>query len=308
VRGVRTGRRDAVLPDFFVIGAMKAGTSTLYDLLRGHPEIYMSPVKEPNYFAFAGESRADAGPGDRDLLAITDREAYLDLFRGVTTEKVVGEASTVYLYHATAPRRILEEIPDAKFVAVLRDPVERAYSNYVMWTRRGWERCPTFREALAAEDARVRDGWDGVWHYRRRGFYFEQLKRYYDRCDPERIRVYLFEHLTSGPEALLRDICRFLRVDDALRPATTVWSNPGGLPRSALLHRLLRRRYRVKSWIEPMIPMRLRRRLSAGLVRLNLRRAPPLPEDVRRELREAYRPDILKLQGLIGRDLSHWLR
>jgi hypothetical protein len=322
------------MPNFLLIGAAKAGTTSLYHYLRQHPQVYMCPVKEPKFFAFEDtEPGSCRGTGNRDSMSqlITDIEGYRALFTGVSSEKAVGEASPQYLYVPEASSRIRRYVPEARLIAVLRNPVERAYSSYLHLVREGWEQL-SFSEALNEEEERVRDNWPIMWHHKNGGFYHEQLKRYYELFEPEQIRVYLYEDLKEDPVGMTQSIFRFLGVDEAFVPDTSLKHNMSGIPKSRALHTLmdlqtlLRRPNLLKSVIKPFVPKRLRlrillnlrnryltrserprQRILADLQNRNLTKAPPMPEGVREELTEAYREDVLKLQGLLGRDLSRWL-
>ena len=301
------------LPNFLVIGAGKSGTTSLYHYLRQHPQIFMSPTKEPKFFALEGVGIYFRGPGDQEVMtqtadnrSVTEIGAYERLFDGVRGEKAIGEASPIYLHSPQAPARIRHHIPDAKLVAVLRNPVERAYSAYLHQVRDGREWLG-FREALRAEEGRIRDGWAPGWRYRRVGFYFEHLSRYYELFGAEKLRVYLYEDLSESPVSVSQDIFRFLGVDGSFVPDTSLRHNPSGIPKSKALVALIKRPNPLKSAARAILPEKLRKRLSASLQTRNLSKAPPMPEEARRELVEAYREDVLRLEGLIGRDLSGWL-
>ena len=323
-----------MMPNFLLIGAAKSGTTSLYHYLRQHPQVYMSPVKEPKFFAFEeAEPGSPRRPGDRETMSqlITDVEGYKALFAGVADEKAVGEASPQYLYVPEAAGRIRRHLPEARLVAVLRNPVERAYSSHLHLVREGFERSG-FSEGLKAEEQRIRENWPIMWHHKNRGFYHEQLTRYYERFGEEQIRVWLYEDLKEDPAGMMQSVYRFLGVDDAFVPDTSLIHNASGIPKSRALQTLvdpqtlLRRPNALKRAIKPFVPKRLRlrillnlrnryltrpersrRRILADLRNRNLAEAPPIPERVREELTETYREDILKLQGLLGRDLSGWL-
>lgn len=259
------------LPNFFIIGAAKAGTTSLYRYLEQHPQIYMSPIKEPNFFALEGQPLDFRGPDDRlyiEQFSVTERERYEALFEASGPEPVRGEASALYLYSPQAPARIYRDVPDAKIVAVLRHPVDRAYSAFLHLLRDAREPLPSFEAALGAEEARVRGGWEHLWHLRGMGFYGEQLGRYYRCFGRERIRVYLYEELQREPEGVIADILSFLGVDPGFKPDRSVRHNEPGMPSEA----------------RPSVPPEVRRRLLAG-----------------------YRNDIAYLQGLIQKDLGGWL-
>lgn len=298
------------MPNFLVIGARKAGTTSLYHYLDQHPKVYMSPVKEPNFFAIEGKKADYRGPDAATRVnrwSVADPEEYEALFSGAGQSKAVGEASPAYLCNPEAPERIKRHVPDARLIAVLRDPAERAYSAYMHQVRDGRETLG-FAEALDAEEWRTRANWAPGWRYTREGFYHEGLSRYFELFGGERIRVYLYEELRADPLGLVRDAYRFLGVEDSFEPDTSRRHNPSGVPKSRLLVSVLKRPNPLKSALRPLLPEGLRGRLSEGLQRRNLSEAPPLEAGVRGRLVETYREDVLALEGLIGRDLSAWLR
>ncbi len=293
-------------PNFFLIGASKAGTTSLYAYLGQHPDVFMSPVKEPNYFAFAGQVMAFRGPEDAERInrnTITSLDAYRALFDGVAGEKAVGEASHWYLYHPDAAERIRAMVPHAKLIALLRDPVERAYSAYFHMRRSGRETLPDLRAAVAAEPERIAAGW--AWgRYVQRGRYFEQLKRYYDRFPAGQIFVALYEDFRADPVGVTRQVYRFLGVDDDFEPDTRIRYNPSGVPRRRWLEKLLSPGIGRVPSLRRLVPDALYR-AKLSLQARNLER-PPLSEAERRQLRALFADDVEKLEALIGRDLSHW--
>jgi len=302
------------MPNFLVIGAMKSGTTSLHHYLRQHPEIYVSPVKEPSFFAVEGSALDfDGAEGRRRVQrlmkrsVVTDVDAYGALFGGVGDEKAVGEVSPLYLYDGAAPNRIKRYVPGAKLIAVLRHPAERAYSAFLYLTRDGREPLRDFAAALRAEDARIRGNWEWIWHYRSLGLYHAQLGRYLGLFPRDQLRVYLYEDLQADPLGLLRDVFRFLGVDESFTPDTSVRHNPSGVPRSKTLLRLLNRPNVVTDVLRPIVPVRLRRRLRAHVEARILAAPPPLDGEVRRELVRGYSNDVRKLERLIDRDLSAWL-
>ena len=298
------------LANFFIIGAGKAGTTSLYHYLDQHPEVYMSPLKEPNFFALEGERPNYRGPDDEERInrrSVTNLDEYEALFAAASGEKAMGEASPMYLRSKKAPEGIRRRIPEARLIAILRDSAERAYSAYPNQRRDGREPLSRFVDALEAEAERGRDNWAPGWQYRLDGLYHEQLGRYYEAFPPNQIKVYLYEDLRDDPLGLVRDVLSFLEVDGAFAPDTSLRHNVSGIPRSRLLHGFLKRPNPAKNALKPFFPKKLRRRLSVSAQNRNLSKAPQLDPEVRRELAEAYREDVLRLQGLIGRDLSAWL-
>lgn len=299
------------MPNFLIIGAAKSGTSSLHFYLDQHPEIYMTPEKQTYFFASEGEEPQFRGPGDQEEIRrhlITRMEDYEAKFAGVTTEKAIGEACSVYLYDTKAPAAIRRHVPDAKLIIILRDPAERAYSSFMQMARDGYETTSDFAEALKLEDQRIRENWRHLWHYRARGFYYEQIQRYLNLFDKSQTRIYLFEDLKNDPQAMLKDIFQFLGVDDTFVPDTSGKYNATGIPRSRALLRLIMRPNAIKTLAKPLLPKRLRDTVKTFVTTspMSLRR-PPMSPEVRRDLVEGYREDIVHLQGLLGRDLSRWL-
>jgi hypothetical protein len=296
-------------PNFLVIGAMKAGTTALYYYLRQHPQIYMSPVKETSFFATEGKRLDFCGPGDEWWLhnAVTDLQAYFALFQGVTHERAIGEASPIYLYIPESSERIRHYLPETKLIAILRDPVERAYSNFLHLVRDGREPFTDFVQALQAEESRIHRNWGWGWHYLRKGFYYAQVKRYYDLFDQNQIRIYLYEDFNTSPASTLQDIFDFLDVDrNFVQPNISIRANVSAIPRNKALHNFLGRPYLIKNILKPFLPARFRRHTASFIKKRNISK-PKLPVEIRRQLIQSYREDILKLQDLIQHDLSKWL-
>lgn len=292
-----------VLPNFLIIGAAKGGTTSLYYYLNQHPQIFMSPVKEPRFFALEGENLDFRSPDELFVEnSVTSFEEYCSLFQEVKNEIAIGEASPLYLYSDKAPLKIKRYIPDVKLIAILRDPVQRAYSSYMHYVREGYETLP-FAESLQAEEKRIQENWVYMWHFKKCGFYCEQLKRYFDVFDKKQIKVYLYEDLSNTPK-FLKDVFDFLEVDSTFAPDLSVL-NASGVPKIRMLYNLLDRGNAVRSALK-VLPAQFRKNVANSLRKWNLEK-PPLPAEVGDSLRDTYRDDILKLQGLIDRDLSKWL-
>ncbi len=300
------------MPNFLIIGAAKAGTTALYSYLKQHPQIYMSPNKEPHFFAFEGENVNFGGTaGDQEWLnrfAITDIQTYRLQFQGVSKQIAMGEASALYLYIPKAAERIHHYIPDVKLLAILRNPVERAYSAFLYQIRDALEPITDFAQALREEETRIHNNWVPIYYYQQMGFYYTQMKRYFDTFDRAQIRVYLYEDFTTNTISILQDIFRFLNVDDTFAPDVSLRHNVSGIPRNKALHTFLRQEHHpIKTILKPLLPKELRRRVMLILQNRNLDKPPSLPPELRRQLIEVYREDILNLQDLIQRDLSRWL-
>jgi hypothetical protein len=293
------------LPTFVIIGAGRSGTTSLNAYLHQHPEVFMCYPKEPNYFALSLPLKL-TGPAATFVrqMSATTLEAYEALFAGVTNEKAIGEASPRYLPSDIAPRRIRETIPEVRLVAVLRHPVERSYAAYLGSRRDGFERASTFEEALRA-CARGERSAPGFTDYTTAGFYHANLTRYYQFFLRERIRVYLYDDLQQDPVALMRDLFGFIGVDQSFQPDMTQRLGRTGTIRDPLLGTLWRTSRPLRDALRPFLANSLRDRVLARIIR-DLAR-PPLAPETRRYLLNLYREDTLRLQDLLGRDLSHWL-
>ena len=305
------------LPNFFIAGAQKAGTTSVYHYLTQHPQIYMSPVKEPCFFnheiSSSGEivEQAFAEPGRKKTARCSDIGEYRALFRGAGGETAVGEASPPYLYVPGTAERIKKYVPEARVIAILRDPADRAYSAYLHAVRIGKEPLRDFAAALGEEEDRVRKGWHYTFHYRSRGFYHAQLERYYKVFGRERFGIWLYEDLVDDPVGVAQGIYRFLAVDDGFVPDTSAKHNPAGLPNNKVARAMVKgidmtasaflETFTAASKVYPLAS-RLRHKVQSRIVA----KPPPMDSRIRRELIEGYAEDILKLQELIGRDLSAW--
>jgi hypothetical protein len=298
------------LPDFLVIGAMKAGTTSLFHYLRQHPQLAFGQAKEPSLFAFEDSPLVFSGPLDDRLkqVVITDLGAYKQQYQGVKPGMKLGDVSPIYMYSERAAARIHECIPHAQLIAILRDPADRAYSNYVHFAREGREPAATFEAALEQEEARITANWAPQWHYQKLGFYAAQLKRYMALFPRAQMRFFLYEDLRRDEPGVLHQIFDFLGVDSAFVPRLGQRWNVGGVVKSRAVHNFLRRPGWVGRLVRPIVPRETRQRIVLRLMRLNLRPAPPMRAETRERLVGAYRPDIEELQRLIDRDLDAWLR
>ncbi|NET03831.1 MAG: sulfotransferase [Symploca sp. SIO2B6] len=316
------------MPNFLIIGAAKAGTTALYHYLDQHPDIYMSPKKELNFFAFDGEHPDHGGVSDYKgfkryeklrKISVTKLDEYQYKFRGATTHKAVGEASPMYLYNPRTPQRIYDYKSDMRLIAILRNPADRAHSHFAQYVFKGEEPITDFAQAIKAEDIDVPHIWWGYRHYVRLGFYYRQLQPYFDLFPPHLIKVFLFEDFQTNPQGLLRDIFEFLGVDSSFVADTASKHNQSLVAKNQTIHRslgsletFLRSGNPVNKMLRAVLPSKLKRLGSQWRVEQahkNLVKGKPyLSTAVRQQLISIYQDDILKLQELIGRDLSSWLK
>lgn len=292
------------MPNFLIIGAAKAGTTALHTYLRQHPQIYMTPTKETNFFAWEGENINFQGPGDEALkdFSITDLQTYQAEFQQVNNEVAIGEACPLYLYSNQAAKRIKSYIPNVRLIVILRNPIERAYANYLHLVRDDREPLQDFALALQDEAKRIANNWEWFWHYIQLGYYGTQLQRYYDIFDRQQIKVYLYEDLRSNLLTLVEDIFQFLEVETSFVPDMTIKPNKSGMPKNKFAHYFLTKPNPLKTILKPLFPAKLRQKIQHQ----NLN-TPQISQEVRDKLTEIYREDILHCQNLINRDLSSWL-
>lgn len=303
-------------PTFVVLGAPRAGTTALWAALYQHPEIAMSRVKEPNFFAYGEvEPLEFGGPAAAMMVKRVVRTVadYQALFAPVTlagkTPLAVGEASMTNLL-PRACERIQRYAPQAKLVAILRHPAERAYSQFINARRMGWEPLADFGAALAAEPERLRQGWIPYLCYTERGYYGARLAPYFAAFPREQIRLYRYEDWRTRPQWLLQDLFAFLGVDASFAPRIHPDLNAGQLPRYRWGGRLARRAARSSGWLKHLLPQPWRASLLQRLTQELP--PPPLSPELRQQLIDTYRPDLLALQALLRhnsaeRDFAEWL-
>ena len=299
-------------PDFFIVGAAKAGTTALYHWLSDHPDVFLPIVKEPGYFAHAGGPAAPlAGPYDPAYTAriATDAAAYAALYADAGTRQT-GDVSPVYLLCDRAARRIATARPDARIVIVLRDPVYRAFSQYMHHVRDSLDPCPTFDAALAEEDERLRAGWSWGHGYATHGHYLAQVERYLAAFPRHQILFLDYDTLQSAPDHCWFAVCDhlglahrpLLRNDrvNATAGLATVSARPG-------LTRRLRHPGAVQSLLKRAMPKSVRTRIRAMIEGAG-RPAPTLSDGTRRALARRYASERPALEAATGLTLSHWTR
>jgi hypothetical protein len=256
----------------------------------------MSEPKEPHFFYEGG---LDRPAHDGASLA-----EYLALFEGVPYRVRAGEASTSYLYSESAAGEIKRFRPDARIMVVLRNPVDRAYSQYWNHVRDGTEPL-SFKEALEAEAGRVREGrWHG-FHYVGVGRYADQVARYLETFGEGSVRAYLFEDLTRDAEGVCRDAFAFLGVDPDPPVEVGRIYNRSGPPRSKLASRVLSSKS-LRTLAGRVLPAALKREIGERLRNSNTKPVPEMDPKTRAALLDVFEEDISRLEDLIGRDLSGW--
>ena len=300
-------------PNLFIVGAPKSGTTSLYEYLKGHPQVFMSDPKEPCYFS------ADLAFDNSGNFLVYERDAklYDALFADAGDAKVVGEASTRYLYSHDAARLIHQASPDAHIVAMLRNPVDMIHSLHAHKLAAGTEDIADFEHALDAEADRIAGRRLPVHSnpklstYRDRAYFGEQLPRWFDEFGRDRVRVIIFEDMVRDPAPEFRSLLEFLGVDPDFEPESFGAHNTAHSARSTLIRRVLNGRF--PQWLVwGLLPRVIGDTRTRGLVRRFrhswFHRKPisktKLSPELRRRLEADFAPDVARLSALLGRDMS----
>jgi hypothetical protein len=303
------------LPDFVIAGAPKAGTTALHAALATHPQLYLSPVKEPKYYLTDGRPPTPSGqrgPGDAHSARewVWRRQDYLALFDDAPADAVVGESTPFYLYDRAAHARLAADAPDVRVIAVVRDPVDRAWSNWVHLRADGLEPEADFLTAVRNEPHRIAEGWAPFWHYRNLGRYGEQLRDLYRHVPRERVLLLRYRELVETPRELLDRVSTFLGVPTGVAH-TVAPENVKPYVHDTPQHRVLGRLARAGAALGAHAHPEVWRRLSAPLIAaMHAGRAPrpAMPVEVRREVLEPLLPDIAVLEDLTGESFADWRR
>ncbi len=294
------------VPDFFIVGHHKSGTTALYEMLRRHPQIYMPDLKEPRFFA--DDLRFQFGAKTSERLPQT-LEEYLSLFEAAKPEQRVGEASPSYLKSHTAAGAIADVQPAARIIAILREPASFVRSLQFQLLQEHVETERDLGRAMAHEEL-TREG-RKVRRYSDHVHYVEQLRRYHALFPPEQVLVLIYDDFRRDNEATMRTVLRFLDVDDE-SPIHVMDANPTVSVRSVRLDNLVRRLYGgggpasrvVGAAVRTLTPQGLRRRLTRTIRRRVVYGKPQPPdESVMMELRTRFKGEVVALSEYLDRDL-----
>ena len=306
---------QVVEPTFFMVGAARAGTTSMYDYLRAHPQIYMPPAssgvagKEPSFFCDLVPPWATK---------YRDIDSYLSLYAKGRGYAAVGDGSTNYLVAPESAGRIRERYPDAKILMILRHPVQRAHSLYRYICAWGFEDAATFEKGLAREASRLNNArfikeWQLLYHaflYYHSGLYAEQVSRYLETFPREQVHIVLFDDMKKDLLATVQGIYRFLGVDPDFEPELDS-RNASNFPLSVKFQAFISRRWHANP-LYPRGPVRGRDKTHYPIAMsmnsmLGAYRKDRLHPETRRALTARFAPDIARTAALIGRNLDHWV-
>jgi len=299
------------IPDFYIVGHPKSGTTALYEMLRRHPQIFMPDLKEPRWFASDLRERFERLGAQAQPRSL---EEYAALFEPAGASQVLGEASPSYLRSRAAAAEIARLRPDARIIAVLREPADFLRSMHLEMVQNRVEEETDLRRAL--EHERVGGGAQGetVLRYTDRVRYVEQLRRYAERFPPEQVLVLIYDDFRAENDATVRQVLRFLGVDDTVA-IEAVEANPSVRVRSLAIDDAVRSLYagsgpvaHTVKRVTALVPARARSRLFGAVRRKLVYAPPPQPDaELMSELRRRFKPEVVALGEYLGRDLvSLW--
>lgn len=302
------------LPNFLIVGAGKSGSTSLYHYINQHPDVFMPDNKEPNFLVADYQKKTNPNcPSylDDKRRMVFEYDKYCDLFKDAVGKKAVGEATVTYLYkYQEAIPKIKEYLgADTKIIIILREPVSRTFSNYAYAVELGYEKL-SFKEALGAEEKRLKDNWASIFAYQDQTAYYEQVKAYLEAFDS--VHIVLMEELQSKPSEVMHGVFQFLNLDPVDLDFARTY-NPSGIPRFRWLHSFLNQSNPLKSIIakvlSPFISQKKLQELGRTWRSKNIKGKLVFDdESLKKELYSHYKPQIIKLEKLIHRDLNLWMK
>ena len=289
--------KNHILPNFFIVGAVKSGTTSLHNYLALHPQIFMSPIKEPHFF-----SEVQPKKNQKKIVStISNIKDYLKLFECASSEKMVGESSPSYLSEIGTAEKIKKCIPHAKIIIMLRNPIERAYSHYLMDVYMGNEKL-SFIDALNNDMSLPEKGW-GISHmYVELGMYFKQVENYLSVFGPSNVLVIIFEDFIKNTNKTLELVRNFLELDPiGIKDKAPQQIFNSYKPRLNFFYNLLRE-------FKNLIKLDKLLSLEGYYRNINVlkHKKPKMDDASLMLLREVYQNDVENLATLLGTDLSNW--
>ena len=302
-------------PNLFIVGQPKSGTTALHQFLGQHPEIYMSSIKEPHFFCSDFHLESDRAYGKQRFYDFRSESAYLQLFNRARNVKIAGESSTNYLYSHVAAQKIHNFNPDAKIIIILREPAKFLYSLHSHYVKFTEENEPDFLTALALEDDRIQEKVvsprvtsPSYLYYSQRVQYYQQVKRYCDRFDPKQIKVIIFEEFKSANDVIFHEVLEFLEVNPNFTPEYTA-VNVNKEVKFKAINNIINSPL-AKSISKNLLSQEFNEFVRDNIVEKLLWHQVPkqeMPEEIKTQLMEQYRPEVVKISELLDLDLiSKW--
>jgi hypothetical protein len=297
--------------NLFIVGAAKSGTTSLYNYLNQHPDIYFPNVKELNFYSeIESDNPEDFQPPQKNKFyhskVITDKKVYNSLFDGVTSESILADCSPSYLWDESASAKIFNDYPNAKIIILLRNPVERAFSHFLMDLKTGKQSERNFIEALLLDKSSLPKIWGKAHLYVELGMYSKQVEKYLKKFGTNQVKVILYENFKNDTKGILMDILEFLNVDKSLinNIDFTKIHNQYLAPKSRFSFFLLKNKKRLKG-IKKRLPERFKKNIKNRII-YKTEEKPKLSLSDKKYLYDMYIDDIKRLEKLIDKDLVGW--
>lgn len=299
-------------PNFLAVGVPKAGTSSLYSYLKEHPEVYLPEQKELHFFTNKTLQENTEGPGDKLALntVIKKEEDYMALYNGLKNQTVSGDISPSYFFFADQAIPAIKENlgDDIKIIITLRDPIGRAFSNYLHQKRLLHEEL-TFDQAILNEEKRKKDGFGDFWRYKEQSLYYEKCIKYIEAFGKENVKIILFEDLIQNTEKEVKDIYTFLKVDNTFKPSNiNEVFNKGGVYKKSKLTSFLLKPSRLKQFVLKIIGDRFinkYRAYKSNVLEKNTEVKPIIEKQTIQTLKLYFKEDIEMLKTL-NIDTTKW--
>lgn len=298
--------------NLFIVGAVKCGTTSLYNYLNQHSDVFFSKVKEPNFYSSV-ESRIKQHyikPKHNKFYQykiIRSSDVYFSLYEDSENFKIVGESSTSYIWDKDAAQKIYNDFPDAKIIIMVRNPIKRAFSHYLMLRKSGQEKETDFYKALKIDKKREPKSWGkGAFLYEDLGLYHEQIERYYKVFKKENIKVIVFEYFAKNVREGLLDVFRFLEIDgskvdeiDFNKKHNQFVTHKSNFTRTIV--EIINKAGNIKN----LVPLSLRNKLKEKYFYKSDSK-PKMCHESQKYLNEVFKQDIIKLEGLLDINLKIW--
>ncbi|MCX7551330.1 sulfotransferase family protein [Xanthomarina sp. F2636L] len=297
--------------NLFIVGAAKSGTTSLYNYLSQHPEIFLPRVKEPNFYSNAeSDNPADYIIPKKGKTChkrmINDKNVYFSLYEEARNQKILADASPSYLWDKDAAKNIYSDFPNTKIIILLRSPIHRAYSHYLMDLKYGHQLENNFKQAILKDQFAEPKVWGKAHMYLDIGLYYEQVVRYLDVFDKKHVKIIIYEDFIKSTEQYLREIFDFLKIDNSLVNKIDFQKvhNPYVTHRGNISKGFLKYKSKLKV-LKHLFPEFLKDYLNKEILYKEAEKPKLKPED-QLFLNNYYKEDIKNLQSLLGIDLSNW--
>jgi len=285
-------------PNFFIVGAPKAGTTSLYYYLKRHPEVFMSPIKEPNFFSYDETVKQNLYHKEKGVGTLAE---YRKLFASANGQKAIGEASVSYLFYPSVAEKIKHMVPGARIIMSLRNPVDRAYSHYYMEHKLGY-----VSESLEDIVFRKSKHPNAHLYYQQfveLGLYYQQVKRYLDAFGKDQVKIFIHDDLNDKLEIMILAVFDFLGLDKTYIPSLEGKYNTYSIPRNPFFRKLYSQK-QLRTLARTLVPPEKVEAIKS--IFLTRDKKADKNEAAVKELKRIFTPDIKELEKLLDRNLSSW--